>query len=309
VDRHTHLEGSLDPQWVRREAARRGLGIPDGTEAFWRGETQGFEAFISTFLFACSFLNSGEAVRTALEAALDRLPPPMAGETRGIDLWISPHWLVRERKQLSLTELWSGIEQGLALAAQRGTKVAVVLDAVNHLGPQHGHEVLDLVLGELPSWVIGFSTGGMERVPFRDWAPVFARARKAGLRLATHAGENGPAEGIREAILEAGVERIVHAVKAVEDPSILELLAERRIPVDVCLTSNRALLPGLGPHPLPRFLQAGIRCGLGTDDPGVMRCDVASEWEGALALGLSAESLALLGKFSVEDAWSLQIGT
>jgi len=309
VDRHTHLEGSLDPAWVRSEAARLGRTIPGLTEAFWEGRAHSFEAFIETFLFACAFLDSGEAVAGALEAAVARLAPSAEGLPRGIDLWVSPHWLVRERKQLSLSELWKGLEQGMESAAAQGVRVAVIIDAVNHFGPAHGHEVLDLVLGDRPPWVVGFSTGGMERVPFREWAPVFERARKAGLRLAAHAGENGPASGIREAILEAGVERIVHAVRATEDPAILELLAERRVAVDACPTSNFALVPGLERHPLPRFLEAGIRCGIGTDDPGVMICDLSGEWRKAAETGLPPDALQRLRQHSEEDAWSLQIGT
>ena len=309
VDRHTHLEGSLAPDWVRLEAARRHLSVPDLTEAFWRGEAHSFEAFIATFVFACGFLTSSEAVAVALGAAVKRLPPPEPGLPRGIDLWISPHWLVKERRQISLAHLWKGLEQGIETARCQGVRVAVVIDAVNHFGPAHGHEVLDLVLEELPPWVVGFSTGGMEKVPFREWAPVFERARKAGLRLAAHAGENGPASRIREAILEAGVQRIVHAVRAVEDPSILELLAERQIPVDVCLTSNHALVPGLDHHPLPSFLAAGIRCGLGTDDPGVMLCDLPGEWQRAMGTGISPEAAQRLQEQSAEDAWCFQIGT
>ncbi len=103
--------------------------------------------------------------------------------------------------------------------------MAVIIDAVNHFGIEHGHEVLDLVLPGRPSWVVGFSTGGLERVPFRQWAPVFDRARKAGLRLAAHAGENGPGTNVRDAILDAGVERIVHGVRAAAVPDIVALLA------------------------------------------------------------------------------------
>jgi len=321
VDRHTHLEGSLDPEWVRREAARLGIVIPDLTEAFWRGEARApraggplpsgqiFQAFISTFVFASGFLTSREAVQGALGAAVARLAPPESDHPRGIDLWVSPHWLVRERRQISLEDLWAGLELGREDALRQGVHVAVVIDAVNHFGPAHGQEVLDLVLGDLPPWVVGFSTGGMEQVPFREWAPVFRRAKSAGLRLAAHAGENGPGSNVRDAILEAGVERIVHGVKAAEDPALLELLAEQRIPVDVCITSNFALVPGLKLHPLRRFLEAGVRCGLGTDDPGVMRCDLPGEWHHALAMGLSEGAAQRLRAQSVEDAWCFQIGT
>lgn len=307
VDRHTHLEGSLDPDWVRAEAQRKGLALPETLEALWRGETIPFEGFIPAFFFSCGFLRGAEAAREILRAALRRLAPAEPGYRRGIDLWVSPHFLCVQGQLLTLDELWRGMDEGIAEARSQGVAVAVVIDAVNHFGIAHGHEVLDLVLGNRPEWVVGFSTGGLEGVPFRDWAPVFNRARKAGLRLAAHAGENGPGQNVREAILEAGVTRIVHGVHAAAHPDILELLAATKTPVDVCITSNRALVPDLGTHPLPEMLRAGVRCALGTDDPGVMPCTIPGEWAEAQGLGLSLEELDTLRRNAVEDAWCLQL--
>lgn len=304
IDRHTHLEGSLDPSWVRARASARGLSLPSSTEALWRGEPQVFEDFIEAFLFASGLLTDAASIEASIVAALGRLPASAEGP-RGLDLWVSPHFLVAHRRQLPLEALWGGIEAGIAQAAAQGVKVAVILDAVNNFGPAHGHAVLDLVEKDLPGFVLGFSTGGLERVPFREWAPVFDRARKVGLRIAAHAGENGPGSNVMEAILEGGVERIIHGVRAAEDPATLELLAERRIPVDVCPTSNLALIPGLGAHPLALMLAGGVRCALGTDDPGVIPCNLESEWAMARALGVSPAGLAALKAHAVEDAWCL----
>jgi len=302
IDRHVHLEGGLEPDWVRRQADAVGQRLPASLEAFWRGEPQPFTGFIEAFLFGSSFLCNREAVRLAVGAIVGRLPAQAAGP-RGVDLWVSPHFLVRYKQLLSLDELWHGLDEGIVDAGHIGVSVAVVLDAVNHFGPKHGHEVLDLVEGSLPEFVVGFSTGGLEGVPFRDWAPVFDRARSGGLRIAAHAGENGPGENVREAILHGGVERIVHAVTAAENPEILDLLAERHIPVDVCPSSNKALVRNLEPHPLPLMLRAGVRCALGTDDPGVIPCNLAGEWTKARAMGLSESELETLRRFAEEDAW------
>lgn len=304
IDRHAHLEGSLDPRWVREQAAKAGKQVPDPLEALWRREIIGFEGFIEAFFFSCGFIRGAEVVQETIRACVSRLAPSGDG-TRGIDLWLSPHFLVKESEFLTLDELWRGMDDGIQEARGQGVRIAVIIDAVNHFGIQHGHEVLDLVLPSKPSWVIGFSTGGLERVPFREWAPVFERARRAGMRLAAHAGENGPASNVREAILDAGVERIVHGVRAAKDPAILDLLVERRISVDTCITSNRALVPDLGPHPLPDLLKAGVRCALGTDDPGVIPCDIPWEWKQASGLGLSDAQLDALRIHAVEDAWCM----
>jgi adenosine deaminase len=300
IDRHTHLEGSLDPVWVRREAERRELVLPKPLETLWGGGAVPFEGFIEAFLFGASLLDSREAVRQAALAVARRT---LAAGAVGVDLWVSPHFLVAHRAQITLDDFWRGLEDGLSEARAQGLRSCVVVDAVNHFGPKHGHAVLDLVLPDLPAFVKGFSTGGLEGCPFRDWAPVFDRARATGLRLAAHAGENGPGSNVREAILEAGVERIVHGIRA--DDDTLALLAERRIPVDICPRSNAGLAADLQPHPLPRMLKAGVRCALGTDDPGVLPCDLAGERAAALAMGLDRTDLERLDRHGAEDAWCL----
>ena len=301
IDRHTHLEGSLDPAWVRREVDRRGLNLPASLEALWSGSAVPFEGFIEAFLFGAALLDSREAVRDAVLAVARRTQ--QAGGS-GFDLWTSPHFLVVHRGQISLPDFWLGMEEGLSNAQALGLRASVVLDAVNHFGPRHGTAVLDLVLPDLPDFVKGFSTGGLEGCPFRDWAPVFDRARAAGLRIAAHAGENGPGSNVREAVLDGGVERIVHGIRA--DDATLALLAERRIPVDICPSSNRALAADVTPHPLPRMLRAGVRCALGTDDPGVIPCDLGTEITAARNMDLDDSDLARLRQHGAEDAWCLQ---
>ncbi|HJV48185.1 MAG TPA: hypothetical protein VJ549_02815, partial [Geothrix sp.] len=301
IDRHTHLEGSLDPAWVRSESTRRGLALPASLESLWSGAAVPFSGFIEAFLFGAALLDSRTAVR---EAALSVARRTQRAGGAGFDLWASPHFLVVHRRQISLEDFWLGLEDGLSEARATGLRACVVIDAVNHFGPKHGHEVLDLVLADLPSFVRGFSTGGLEGCPFRDWAPVFNRARTAGLRIAAHAGENGPGSNVREAVLEGGVERIVHGLRA--DAATLDLLADRGIPVDVCPSSNGALAADVTPHPLPHMLRAGLRCALGTDDPGVIPCDLASEARTARAMGLDEAALSTLRRHGAEDAWCLQ---
>ena len=303
IDRHVHLEGGLDPDWVRREAARLSRPLPASLEALWRGEPQPFEGFIEAFLFGAQLLASEEAISEAV-AAIARRTEAAGGA--GFDLWCSPGALVSHWKLLSLEAFWRGLERGLAAARARGLAACAVVDAVNHFGPEHGHGLLDLIQGDLPPFVVGFSTGGLERVPFRDWAPVFERARKLGLRIAAHAGENGDGPQVREAVLEGGVERIVHGLRS--DAATLELLADRAIPVDICPRSNALLAADVQPHPLPRMLAAGLRCALGTDDPGVIPCDLGTEREAALAMGLTESDVLRMRRFGAEDAWCLSAG-
>ncbi len=285
---------------MRAEALRRGLGLPVCLESLWSGKAVPFEQFIEAFLFGAALLDSRSAVREAVLAAARRT---QASGGKGLDLWASPHFLVVHRRQLSLDDFWLGVQEGFSDATAMGLRACLVVDAVNHFGPRHGRAVLDLVLPGLPAFVKGFSTGGLEGSPFRDWAPVFDRARVAGLHIAAHAGENGPGSNVREAVLEGGVARIVHGIRA--DEATFALLAERRIPVDVCPSSNRGLAPDVDPHPLPRMLRAGVRCALGTDDPGLILCSLDTEAAAARQMGLDGVAMAALRRHGAEDAWCL----
>lgn len=277
--------------------------VPQEVESLWRHEAVPFNDFITAFSFCCELLRDTNAILESVRSAVQRLPPKIPGVPRGIDMWVSPHFLVKQAKLIKLDDLWKGINEGIEEARCNGVHIAIIVDAVNHLGIDQGHEVLDMIIGDKPPWVVGFSTGGLEKISFREWAPVFERAKRAGLRLAAHAGENGPANNVRQAIIDAGVERIVHGVRATTDQSIVELLVERNIPVDICITSNCALVSNLGKHPLPELLRAGVRCALGTDDPGVIPCTLKEEWLRAKNLGLNSEELKRVNYYANADAW------
>jgi adenosine deaminase len=126
---------------------------------------------------------------------------------------------------------------------------------------------------------------------FKAW---FARARRAGYWTVAHAGETGGAEHVWQAVMDLGVRRVQHGVRAVEDPSVLRLLAERQICCDICLTSNECLkvVPSVAAHPLRRFLEAGVPVTLSSDDPPFFGTELTREWQRAREeLGLSRREL------------------
>lgn len=118
----------------------------------------------------------------------------------------------------------------------------------------------------------------------------FDRARDAGWHITVHAGEAAGAESIWQAIRELGAERIGHGVKAVEDPALMDYLAEKGIGIESCLTSNiqTSTVAALAGHPLKTFLAHGVRASLNTDDPAVQGIDIIHEYEvAAPAAGLT----------------------
>src|SRR6266508_3922492 len=141
----------------------------------------------------------------------------------------------------------------------------------------------------LASEAVGGPEAGHPRARFSRW---FDRARSAGYPAVAHAGETGGAEHVRQAVLDLRVRRVQHGVRAVEDPEVLRLLAERGICCDVALTSNECLkvVPSLKAHPLRRMMAAGVPVTLSTDDPPFFGTDLLREWEraqGALDLNVA----------------------
>ncbi|MBS0908236.1 adenosine deaminase [Tatumella sp. JGM118] len=122
----------------------------------------------------------------------------------------------------------------------------------------------------------------------------FTRARDAGFRVTVHAGESAGPESIWQAIRELGAERIGHGVKAIQDPALMDYLAEHGIGIESCLTSNiqTSTVASLDVHPLKQFLQHGVMACINTDDPAVQGIELPHEYQvAAPAAGLNAAEI------------------
>jgi aminodeoxyfutalosine deaminase len=131
--------------------------------------------------------------------------------------------------------------------------------------------------------------GGSEhRYPPEPFAPVFARARDAGLASVPHAGEVCGAEAVRGALEALQADRIRHGIRAVEDAGLLAELAARGTVLDTTPVSNvrTGVVPALEDHPLPRLAAAGVRCSVSSDDPVLMETSLEENVAAAAALGL-----------------------
>jgi adenosine deaminase len=127
-------------------------------------------------------------------------------------------------------------------------------------------------IDQLHTWqdLAGVDLHGFEQMPTHpDTAAVWARLRAAGKVTKCHAGEFDGAARVREAIEVLGVKRVQHGVRAIEDPAVMKLAADRGVTFDVCPISNVGLkvVRSLSAHPLRALLTAGIRCTVSTDDP------------------------------------------
>ena len=163
-------------------------------------------------------------------------------------------------------------------------------------------------IDELHTWddLAGVDLHGFELMPTDpDTAKVWQKLRDAGKVTKCHAGEFDGAARVREAIEQLGVTRIQHGVRASEDPAVMKLASDRGVTFDLCPISNVGLkvVPDMTKHPLRRFIEAGIRCTISTDDPLCFANSINEEYLAVShGLGFTRRELARLARNGFEVA-------
>jgi adenosine deaminase/aminodeoxyfutalosine deaminase len=186
--------------------------------------------------------------------------------------------------------LFAGMERGRQRAQKDfGLSLLWIFDAVRHFGAEEGRAVVELALKFRQqqirdadgSSIVGFGIGGDERrTGAGEFAEVYRYAADHGLRLTAHAGESVPADSIWGAI-NIGAERIGHGLHAIHDDELVEYLAERQVPLEVCITSNvrTGCCLQLTDHPVRRLFDAGVMITLNSDDPAMFQTTISREYQ------------------------------
>ena len=166
-------------------------------------------------------------------------------------------------------------------AVRPALDVLLIADVTRKFGTESAMQTTRMAVELQDLGVIGIGLGGDEaRYPAELFEEVYAFARKEGLHTVAHAGEAAGAASVRAAVDVLGAERIGHGIRALEDPQVVELLAQRRIPLEVCPTSN--MLTGVArreqPHPLVHLDAAGCIVTIDTDDPALFGTTITDEY-------------------------------
>jgi len=296
VELHLHLEGSVRPQTLREMAAKKNFLRREVTK--WVSERRAqsyhygdFQGFLNAFGVITLLLKAPEDYALAATRLVEWLAEQNVRYAEvifaaGVLLW----------KKQSVEETFDAAARATSEAGARtGVRVRWIFDSIRHFGVEHTREVLEWAIKFRERGVVGFGIGGDEaRGPAEWFVEIFREAREAGLHLTAHAGEaTGPAS-IRSAVEQLGAERIGHGLTAIQDPAVMALLRERRIPLEVCPSSNvsTGLLARFEDHPLPRFLEAGLRVTLNSDDPAMFGTSLQEEFlRAARAFSLTREQI------------------
>ncbi|WP_327304295.1 adenosine deaminase [Streptomyces sp. NBC_01298] len=302
---HVHHVGSASPRIVAELASRHpDSKVPTDPEAIADYFTfTDFAHFIEVYLSVVDLVRTPDDVRTlTFEIARD-----MARQNiRYAELTITPY--SSTRRGIDEKAFMEAIEDARKAAE---TELGVILrwcfDIPGEAGEEAAAETLRLAVDLRPEGLVSFGLGGPEiGVPRPQFKPYFDAARAAGLHSVPHSGETTGPQSIWDAIRDLGAERIGHGTSATQDPELLAYLAEHRIALEVCPTSNIATraVATLDEHPVKEMVAAGVLVTINSDDPPMFGSDLNNEYAvTARLLDLDERGLAQLAKNAVEASF------
>ncbi len=302
---HLHLEGTITPETLVQLSARHDVS-PLTLEAAKR---------LYQYTDFPSFLMSFKSVTERLHAPADYelITYEMVRELARqgvvhVEAYIS-YGILYHFGRLDVDEVTEAMERGRVRGeADFGVSVLWLIDAVRHFGAEEGRRVFRKAAemrAKYPS-IVGIGIGGDEsRGPADQFREVYAEAREAGLRLTAHAGESTGPQSIWSAI-NIGAERIGHALSAQHDAELLEVLAERQIPLELNVTSNlrTGCCPRLEEHPIKDYFEDGLMVTLNSDDPPMFGSNLLEEYTLAYErFGFTLEQMRELAANSIEASF------
>lgn len=264
---HVHIEGTLEPELIFALAQRNGVALPYDS----------IEALRAAYAFSDlqSFLNIYYAGAGVLLHEQDFFDMAMAYFHRAAadnvvhaELFFDPQ--THTARGVPIRAVIEGLTRACEAARDElGISSALILCFLRHLSEAEAFETLEQALLFREHFIgVGLDSSERDNPPAK-FARVFARCRELGLHIVAHAGEEGPAEYIRDALDLLGAQRIDHGVRCVEDPELVKRLARERIPLTVCPLSNIKLrvFDTMEMHNMLTLMQAGLCVTINSDDP------------------------------------------
>ena len=293
---HLHLEGSIQPATACILMARHGVKATE-QEVRQRYAFCNFPEFLETFKWLTSFLREPQDYALIANDLGEQLLAQDVIYTE-VTLSVGVMLLRKQQPEANFEALLRAVEP----FEGRGLRIRWIFDAVRQFGPEAAMAVVEAAKNCASKEVVAFGIGGDElQVPTAEFSRVYDRAAESGLHRLIHAGEVGGPEKIREAIEILGVERIGHGIATIKDPALMDLLGERKIPLEICPQSNvrtgalaRQLArenAQLEDHPLPKLFRHGIPVVLSTDDPALFDTTLRAEYASAARMGLQENEL------------------
>jgi len=301
---HLHIEGTLEPELMFELARANGVPLAHGTVAELRAayDFKNLQEFLDLYYTGAAVLVH-EADFHALAMAYFRRAA--ADGVVHAEIFFDPQ--THTARGIAFATVVDGLARAARDArAELGLSSRLIMCFLRHLPEQAAFATLEQAMGHLDRIDgVGLDSSELGHPP-AGFARVFRRCRELGLRAVAHAGEEGPAAYVSEALDQLQVERIDHGVRAPDDPALVARLARAGTALTVCPLSNLKLrvFPCLAEHNLKLMLDAGLRVTVNSDDPAYFGGYIAQNFlEVAQALELSRTDLAILARNSLEASF------
>jgi adenosine deaminase len=267
TDLHMHLEGSLEPELMMRLAARNNCKLrwKSADELRKAYQFSNLQSFLDLYYEGCQVLVTERDFYELTRAYLARA---RADGVIRAEVFLGPQSFTA--KGADIATVMQGVLTAMEDAArEHDISVGLIVSAQRHRSEAAALHMLEQIL----PWsdrILAIGMGGAEvGNPPSKFVHFFRACRKAGFRITIHAGEEGPASYVREAVELLGVDRIDHGNSCLDDPELVRKMADIRVPLTVCPISNLRLkgVPSLEAHPLRKLMNAGLHVTMNSDDP------------------------------------------
>ena len=314
---HLHLEGCVEPAMLAELSRRHNTPLPTGNnrydirgsgDALTEEAVQRLYSYKDFSGFMLAFKAVTERLRTPedYELITYRLMQKLARQNvLHAEVYVSVgvvHWRGQE-----FEPVFEGLERGRQQGEKDfGVSLLWIFDAVRHFGVEAAEKVVEIAARLRERNVVGIGIGGDERrAPAELFKDLYKKAADQGLRLTVHAGETAGPESVWGA-LNIGAERIGHGLTIPRDPELMEVLAIRQTPIEVCLSSNlrTGVCSQIREHPVKTLFENGLMVTLNTDDPEMFQTALCQEYElSRQEFGFSDDHLHELARNSFEASF------
>lgn len=301
---HLHIEGTIEPETLFRLAARNAVDLPyDSVESLRAAYDFGnLQDFLDLYYQGMAVLQTEEDFYDVTWAYLEKAH---AQNVLHAEIFFDPqgHTSRGVAFETAFEGVWRALEDG---RERLGVGSRLIPCFLRDRDADEAKATLEQALRYRDRLIaVGLDSAerGNPPVKFKE---VFDRARDAGLLTVAHAGEEGPADYVRQALDVLRVARVDHGNHAADDPALMERLARERVPLTMCPLSNLRLqvVPDLRSHPLRRMLDNGLLVTVNSDDPAYFGGYINENYRAVQeALGLSNDELARIARNSFHAAF------
>jgi len=309
IDLHRHLDGNVRLQTILDLGRQHGIKLPGHSIETLRPHVQvegvmpDLVSWLNKLHWMIAVLGDYEACR---RIARENVEDAHAEGIDYIELRFSPYFMAGPNRldPVKVVEaVVAGIEEG---RAKTGLKVKLIGILSRTFGTEACRIELEALLTQRTHLTALDLAGDEKNWPAELFVEHFKRGRDAGWAITVHAGEAGGAPSIWAALQKLGATRIGHGIRAIDDPALLDYLAQHRIGLEINITSNvqTNTVPSFAEHPIKQFLAHGLLATINTDDPVISNIDLRHEFEvAAPAAGLTPAAISQARRNALEIAF------